>query len=121
MSVNNSRIDYQHKELIDITNKLIQNSKAKVDSEIVGRILSQLLQYVKYHFNEEEELLKEHNYPKLDSHKEEHRRFMQKMAKFTLDVIDGKSSLTEEMINFLVGWLLIHTSVDDQDYKNYID
>ena len=37
-----------------------------------------------------------------------------------MDVLDGKSTVTEEMISFLVGWLLNHTSVNNQDYKSYI-
>ncbi len=39
---------------------------------------------------------------------------------FCKDVIDGKDTVTEEMIRFLADWLLTYTSIDDQDYKKYI-
>ena len=32
---------------------------------------------------------------------------------------DEKATVTEEMISFLIDWLLSHTSNMDQDYKNY--
>lgn len=119
ISVNNYEIDNQHKNLIQLTNNLILNSNAKVNSEIIGETLQKLLKYIKEHFKDEEELLEKCNYPKLEEHKKEHKKFVLKIVRFCKDVLDGKSTVTEEMINFLSGWLLNHTSVDDQDYKNY--
>jgi hemerythrin-like metal-binding protein len=120
ISINNSDIDNQHKNLIQLTNNLILNSNAKVNSEIIGETLQKLLKYIKEHFKDEEELLEKCNYPKLEEHKEEHKKFVLKIVWFCKDVLDGKSTVTEEMISFLVDWLLNHTSIDDQDYKNYI-
>ena len=120
ISVNNSEIDIQHKNLIQLTNNLILNSNAKVNSEIIGETLQKLLKYIKEHFKDEEELLEKCNYPKLEEHKKEHKKFVKKIVGFCNDVLIGKSAVTEEMIYFLVDWLLNHTSIDDQDYKNYI-
>jgi hemerythrin-like metal-binding protein len=120
ISVNNYEIDKQHKYLIQLTNNLILNSNAKVNSAIIGESLQNLLKYTKDHFKAEEELLYKHNYPKLEEHKKEHKKFLLQIICFIKDVLHGKSTVTEEMINFLVDWLLNHTSVHDQDYKSYI-
>jgi hemerythrin len=120
ISVNNYEIDNQHKYLIQLTNNLILNSNAKVHSEIIGETLTKLYKYIKEHFEDEEALLEKFNYPKLEEHKKEHRKFVLKIVGFCKDVLEGKSTVTEEMISFLVDWLLNHTSVDDQDYKSYI-
>lgn len=120
ISVNNSKIDCQHKKLITLTNNLILNSEAKPNSLIVNESLSELLEYAKKHFCDEEKLLKEHNYPKLDEHKIQHDKFLHEIVMFTKDVIDNKATVTEEMIIFLVNWLKNHTAKYDQDYKNYI-
>jgi hemerythrin-like metal-binding protein len=82
--------------------------------------LTKLYRYIKEHFEDEEALLEKFNYPKLEEHKKKHRKFVLKIVRFCKDVLDGKSTVTEEMISFLVDWLLNHTSVDDQDYKSYI-
>ena len=120
ISVNNSSIDSQHKRLIGLTNNLILQSNAKANSSIINESLSELLKYAREHFRDEEKLLKEHNYPKLEAHRKSHEKFIYKIAMFCKDVIDGKDTVTEEMIRFLADWLLTYTSIDDQDYKKYI-
>lgn len=111
ISVNNYKIDNQHKYLIQLVNNLILNSNAEVNSEIIGETLQNLLKYTKDHFKDEEALLSIYNYPKLEEHKKEHKKFLLKIVGFCKDVWQGKSTVTEEMISFLVGWLLNHTSV----------
>ena len=69
ISVNNYVIDNQHKYLIELTNNLILNSNAKVNSEIIGETLTKLYKYSKEHFEDEEALLEKFNYPKLEEHK----------------------------------------------------
>lgn len=118
--MNNLVIDNQHKKLFEITNNLILQSNAKVYSEIINKTLSELLQYTKYHFHAEEELLEKRNYPKLDEHRKAHNEFIYKITFFCKDVVDEKSSVVEELLDFLVAWLLQHLTIDDQDYKNYM-
>ena len=120
ISVNNFEIDNQHKYLIQLVNNLILNSNAKVKSAIIGESLQNLLKYTKEHFRDEELMLDKHNYPKLVEHKKEHKKFVLKIAGFCKDVLNGKSTVTVEMISFLVDWLINHTSVNDQDYKSHI-
>lgn len=120
ISVNNFEIDNQHKYLIQLINNLISNSNAKVDSSIIGETLQNLLKYTRDHFKTEEELLDKYNYPKLGQHKKEHKKFLLRIVGFCADVYNGKSTVTEEMISFLVSWFLNHTKVNDQDYKSYI-
>lgn len=50
ISVNNYEIDNQHKHLIQLTNNLILNANAKVNSKIIGESLQNLLQYTRDHF-----------------------------------------------------------------------
>ncbi len=120
ISVNNTRIDNQHKKLIELVNNLILNSNAKANSEIINETLSELLKYTRYHFKDEEELMELRQYPKLDSHREIHKEFVYKITLFCKDVTEGKDSVTEEVLQFLVDWLSQHTSIEDQDYKNYL-
>ena len=120
ISVNNFEIDNQHRYLIQLVNNLILNSNAKVNSAIIGDSLQNLLKYTKEHFRDEEILLEKHNYPKLVEHRKEHKNFVLKIAGFCKDVLQGKSTVTVEMISFLVTWFLNHTSINDQDYKSFI-
>ena len=120
ISIDNARIDHQHKRLIAITNNLIEHSNAKANSEIISETLQELLKYTREHFHDEEALMESLHYPKLAEHKKIHEAFVQKMAEFCYQVTENEKTVTEELLNFLVNWLLVHTREDDQDYKNYI-
>jgi len=56
ISVNNYAIDNQHKYLIQLVNNLILNSNAKVNSEIIGKTLQDLILFTRDHFRDEEAL-----------------------------------------------------------------
>ena len=121
LSVDNIVVDNQHRELFDLTNNLILECKDDKCSPLIGETLSDLLKYAKRHFKEEEKLLREIKYPKLEEHEKMHIDFIFKIAMFCKDVLNGKSSVVEEMIEYLTDWLINHTSSADLDFKNYIN
>lgn len=120
ISVNNHIIDRQHKTLIKLTNKLISHSNKKTSSKIINETLTELLKYTQYHFQDEEKLMKQLNYPNFENHKIQHKEFIYKVTMFCKDVLDQKKTITDELITFLTDWIIHHTSNDDQDFKNYI-
>jgi len=120
LSLGNEDIDEQHQKLFALTNELIDHSDAEARSEIINETLYELLQYIDVHFRDEEEMLQKINYPKLEEHKKIHRSFTKKIAMFCHDVVKGKSKVAEHLLEYLIAWLSQHTSVDDQDYKRYL-
>ena len=120
LSVKNENIDSQHKKIIELTNNLIKNSNASYNSEIVSETLRDLLLHYRTHFQDEEKLLKEKNYPKLDEHIKIHEKFIYDVAMFCKNVIEMDNTLTIKLTKFLVDWVVEHVSVDDQDYKKYL-
>ncbi len=82
ISVNNKKIDDQHKHLIELTNNLIDHSNEKADSALISESLDELVKYTRTHFRDEEQLLEACNYPKLNDHKEEHELLFLKYLTF---------------------------------------
>ena len=78
------------------------------------------MKYSRKHFKEEEKFLQQVGYSKLEEHKQMHIDFILKIAMFCKDVMDRKTDVTKEMINYLVSWLVNHVSREDQDFKNEI-
>lgn len=118
LSLNNEKIDEQHKHLYALTNRLIDESKG--NPEVLNDTLYQLLQYIENHFKDEEILLKKRGYPYLEEHKRVHRTFLRKIAMFCKDDVDGKPKIEEELYSYLSLWLLTHIEKTDQEYKDYI-
>ena len=120
LSFNDENIDTQHQKLFELTNELIGHSDADAHSEIINETLYELLKYVDEHFSDEEEMLENINYPKLAEHKKLHRGFTKNIAMFCQDVVKEKAKVAEQLLEFLTAWIVQHTSIDDQDYKNYL-
>lgn len=120
ISTNNFKIDNQHKKLIDIVNNLSELIKIDSNSKILNETLSELLKFSITHFKDEEELMRQTNYPELDQHIKKHKDFSLKIANFCSDVQNNKTNITEKLLEFLVNELMVHTNIDDQNYKNHI-
>jgi hemerythrin len=84
-------------------------------------ILSQLNEYTKSHFMEEEALLKENQYPALETHKNEHAVFIAKVSGFIQEFHTNNLSLNDEMLAFLKNWLIDHIMQTDKEYGAYLN
>ncbi|NJO89584.1 MAG: hemerythrin family protein [Chloroflexia bacterium] len=118
-SVGIKLIDEQHKGLINILNKLYESFIDQTVGKMLEEIIRELVDYTKYHFNTEERLFTESNYPDKEKHIIEHQEFVEKVNKFKTDLENGKSSLTFQLMNFLRNWLLNHIAMSDQAYASH--
>jgi len=85
-------------------------------AEELEKIINELCNYTEYHFRLEEELMKEHNYDKLQEHKEIHDDFRLKVFKFRKDLaLLGPCELIEGVLGSLKKWLIQHILFVDQD------
>ena len=77
-SVHNDELDNQHKKLFDIINELFAAFTDRTLDEKLDDIISRLHEYTVYHFNEEEQLLKQKGTPLSAEHLEQHAFFIAK-------------------------------------------
>jgi hemerythrin len=115
-SVNVKVLDEQHQKLIEIVNKLIEDSEATVSSEIISDTLTEMTKYTHYHFSDEEQYMIKYGYPEYESHKKEHNNFKRKAAEFCLDTMRHKTTIPIEMLVYLRDWWLNHISKSDMKY-----
>ncbi|MFC1467125.1 bacteriohemerythrin [Verrucomicrobiota bacterium] len=120
MSVGVSELDQKHQKhqkLISIINELDSAMSQGKGKEVLHKVISGLIVYVKTHFETEERYLKEANYPEFASHQEEHIAFIKKISAFKNDYLAGKMCLSIEIMNFLSCWLIDHIKVKDKHYS----
>ena len=120
-SVGNQLIDSQHKILVGMLNRIIQNEDANVDSEVLSNVLSEIIEYAGSHFNDEETYMEQIAYPELKMHKEEHKQFKLKASHFCLDTMKKKNSVPKEILQFLSKWLINHILHSDMKYKTFCE
>jgi hemerythrin-like metal-binding protein len=119
-SVGVAKLDAQHKKIIDIINLLRSTPDVDVRSETVSELLTRLRNYASDHFATEEQLLVEHGYPELVTHKEAHKAYRRKVMALCEDTMDQNASVPEELLRFLGDWWVNHILGDDMRYRSFL-
>lgn len=116
-SVNIKTIDDQHRELVNILNRLfIAVSRREGDKAIAG-ILDALMSYTKTHFALEERLMRQAKYKDLDAHMEEHRKLIEQLDQLCRKHLLEDKPIYFEMLSFLKTWLKEHIQGVDTRYS----
>ncbi|MDH3354352.1 MAG: bacteriohemerythrin [Chromatiales bacterium] len=115
-SVGVTALDDQHKNLIEIINKLAVASQSSVDSEAVSDVLAEMHEYTKSHLDFEEQLLETHGYPDLEHHKAEHSEFMGNIGEFSIAVMNHHQNAPENILKYLYEWFGNHILIEDKKY-----
>ena len=108
-SVNNKRIDEQHKNFFNLVNKLMYLD----NSDIAGKknILKELSDYADYHFSDEENFMGECKYPYLEEHHKIHEDFKKIIENLSKDTEKIKEI---DLFEFASDWLIKHILNVDQ-------
>lgn len=117
-SVGNELIDNQHKMLIDIINRLYTGINKKDTQLKMQEIFNELVEYTKYHFNAEEELMMQNGYLHMTQHKKIHQEFVNKVNTLKLNNILTDDKLKMEVFKFLKSWLTDHIMSEDKKIFN---
>lgn len=116
-SVGINEIDAQHRELVNILNRLfLAVSKLEGDQVIAG-ILDALTGYTRTHFGLEEQLMRQAKYEDLAAHMEEHRKLLEKLTALSRKHLLEEKPIYFEMLAFLKTWLKEHIQGEDTKYS----
>jgi hemerythrin len=120
-SVGVALFDAQHRQLIDMLNKMIKDSAATTRSETVADVLTDMTNYAQEHFKSEEDLMIEHGYPHLDEHRHQHHGFQEKAARLCFATVKGQTSVPQELLEYLQQWLIRHILQADMAFKPFFE
>ena len=109
-------VDREHRKLFEIigeVNALIHNDLLHDKYDEIVRLLDELREYTKFHFEDEEAYMqKKINSPMLEAQKRAHQAFVDKLMSIDLDKLeeidDNQQEYLHELIEFLGGWLINH-------------
>lgn len=121
LSVGIEMIDQDHKKLIDLINNLQQAVYYPTGEAFEKQALEELLDYTKYHFQREEQMLQENGYPEFDEHKAQHEKMIGKVGAVMARYEKEPEETIEELCLYLRRWLLEHIAGTDQRYGPYLN
>ena len=114
-------VDFDHMTLVNITNELFLRVDRGFSDEEIAQTISLLIDYVERHFEREENLFKESDYPDVDKHLAMHDD-IKKTVKDIAAIYKSKPDAINinEVLEFLKKWLLNHIMKADQGYIQYL-
>jgi hemerythrin-like metal-binding protein len=113
-------IDREHKALFRMAQELNEAMLRAGAHEELSGLFARLVAYAKFHFANEERLMRDAHYTGAASHVREHERFAARVAALERDFEAGQAAVTEETMEFLRGWLNHHILGTDQQVARHI-
>ncbi len=125
MSVGVPELDADHKQIIEVINRLGADADDGTRRHAVRQSLFALLRYAEYHFAREEEVMAACQYPQIREHKREHRDFVDRInqlhRQFDEAPEDTAAVVNEALLAFLEDWLNHHILIQDMAYRPYAE
>jgi hemerythrin len=114
------QIDTQHQVLVDLLNKLHKAILTKGSEEEVKDIINQFVDYTVYHFKEEEILMMNNGYPKLQSHIKIHEKIVANVSKVLKD-FENSRFLRFKFFTLAMDVLMNHIEIEDNKFAKYME
>jgi hemerythrin len=115
-------IDKQHKELFHRFDSLLSACNQGKGKDEVMRLLQFLDDYIREHFDAEEQLQVKHNYPQYGEHKAQHITFVADVDRLKKQFVNEGATLplVIQTNQALVAWLIQHISNVDVAFARYL-
>lgn len=120
----NEAIDDQHKEWIEKINKLVSCCKEGSGKLEAIQMLNYMADYSEFHFEAEEKLQEDMNYPGLEEHRQKHAEFRKAVEELheMLEEEEGPSEAFVAAVNKnVVDWVFAHIKTFDCSVASYIN
>lgn len=120
-----AKMDEQHRILVNSINEANTRLANNFSADILNQITRDLLSYALYHFETEEELMREFGYTEArnsdcETHQRQHRDFSNKVVEVREGIKAGNLISREDLLSFLNDWLVNHILKTDKRLAEFI-
>ena len=115
-------IDFQHKELVSLTNQLYRACTMGEDAlqTVFKEAMSRMVDYVRFHFAAELKLLEAIQYPEFPNHKKMHETLVGSILEAVKEQKEGKKFVPNNFVRTLRDWVFGHIAIEDRKYSLYV-
>lgn len=121
LSVGIRQFDDEHCQLVTITNQLHDAIKAGCGAQAVRTTLQQLSEFTARHFQSEEKMMEQHDFPHLTEHIQAHQDILDRLAQFQAEFEYTVQPMQHSIMQFLLDWLTNHTKTADKLYGTFLN
>ncbi len=112
--------DYQHKQLIDLFEKIKQARSDDSEKSLFPYTTGFLAMYVNHHFSLEEAYMAKYNYPDTEEHTRKHKAFIKELKAFRKEHREYSAKAVDDLIVRMEDWILSHILENDQKLGKFI-
>ena len=112
--INITTVDIQHKTLVDIINRYHTALSLKKDKEQLVGILEELVEYTRYHFRDEEKVMKDIGFEYVQEHRLLHLDLENRAVDYRIRFRNEEEIDSNEFMKFLKDWLVDHMLTEDR-------
>lgn len=109
---NGMEIDRQHRQIVDIANRLNDALRTGEAAAHVGHLFDELLLYTRFHFPAEERFMARYGYPARDEHEVMHAHLLEEIEHVRERMLPGSEFTVLQTVK---DWLLDHIVDSDKD------
>lgn len=109
-------IDLEHRTFVALINRL---ESVKTDCALAPRVLQELIKYIAFHFQSEENIFFESGYPELEAHRLLHLALLEKLNVALMELRSGQIDY-DELLAFFRSWYLHHTVKEDRRFAGFL-
>ena len=111
-----------HLEEVLIINRLFEVLESDASFEMISENLDLLLEHIQEHFNGEEKMMKESQYPSLNMHKADHDKVLNQVRYAEMEWRNrkDKKALREFLEDDIVAWLDQHIKAMDVPMADFL-
>lgn len=109
-----SDVDHEHKELVDLINRLHDQLGGDADPGTVGAFLGEVFARISAHFALEETVMRKHGYDEYDAHKQDHEKLLDDIRDIMDDFEAGDYvAYNEALASAVRDWFINHFKTKD--------
>lgn len=120
MVIDGGPIDADHMKLVGLVNELHTATSDGRGQEIVGNILSTLVEYTTSHLQREEQIMASLRFPHLERHKLGHQKFVQHLTELQQKYEAGSMTVAAQLSTVLRDWLSLHIRRSDKELRVFM-
>lgn len=112
-SIGVKRVDLQHQKMLGMIDDFCGSLADGMEGHEVGNAIKFMVDYTKYHFHDEEKVMRAIGFTEIEAHRQRHQEFIDKVTSILLDLRNGDGCNYAGLAGFLVNWMLTHILEED--------
>ncbi len=114
LAIGVAKIDTQHRKLVKMVGQLEQALGRGDALQEMGRIIKSLVDYTRYHFKDEEDLMDQINFSRSEEHRKLHADLIEEVRRILLAIRGSQPVTPADLIDFLRRWVVDHIEKEDR-------